>query len=67
MVAQVNEQRVLPNICRDTFELQCLEPSPPQQRRMGRGELSEVLREVFVCGWEEDAGAMAALDTDAVC
>lgn len=51
MVAQVNEQRVLPNICRDTFELQCLETSPPQQRRMGRGELSEVLREVFVCGW----------------
>jgi len=51
MVAQVNEQRVLPNIGRDTFELQCLETRPPQQRRMGRGELSEVLREVFVCGW----------------
>ena len=51
MVAQVNGQRVLPDIRRDTFELQCLEPSPRQQRRMGRGELSEVLREVFVCGW----------------
>jgi hypothetical protein len=50
MEAHINEQPIVLNIGRDAFELQCLESSPPQQRRMGRDGLAEVLCEVFVCG-----------------
>ena len=56
MVTQVNEQRVLPNIGRNALELQSLEASPAQQRRMRRGELAEVLREVLVCSWGGSGG-----------
>jgi len=56
MVTQVNEQCVLPNVCRNALELQSLEASPAQQRRIGRCELAEVLREVLVCGWRGSGG-----------
>lgn len=56
MVTQVNEQRVLPNVGRNALELQSLEASPAQQRRMGRCELAEVLREVLVCDWGGSGG-----------
>jgi len=48
MVTQVDEERVLPNVGGNAFQLESLEASPSKERRMCGGKLAKVLRKVLV-------------------
>lgn len=47
-VAELNEERMLADIRRHMLELKSLKPSPAQQRRMHRSELSKKFGKIFV-------------------
>lgn len=47
-VAELNKERMLTDIRRHMLELKSLEPSPAQQRRMHRSELSKKFGKIFV-------------------
>jgi len=47
-ITQLNKESALAYICGDTFELECLEASPPEEGVMCRCEFAEVPRNVFI-------------------
>ena len=47
-MAQLDQDRVLPRVGRETFYLQGLVPDPSEERVVRRGEFAEALGDVFV-------------------
>ena len=48
VVAQVDEERVLPNVGGNAFQLESLKASPSKERRVCGGKFAKVLRKVLV-------------------
>lgn len=48
MVAQIDEEGVLTDVCRNAFQLEGLETSPSEEGGVGGCKFSEVLGKVFV-------------------
>lgn len=47
-VCQIDEKSILPDVCGDAFELQCLKSGPAEKSRVRRSKFPEILCDVLV-------------------